>query len=476
MYSINNFIVALPEVIIAVMAMVIMMTGVFLGERFKNLSYGLTQITLIVLILLGGFYFNRENQYAFYGQFHIDNMTIMLKEVIYLVTFFILIYSKAYIKYTNIPRAEFYVLTLLSVLGAMVLVSANNLVTIYIGLELHSLPIYALIAIRRKNYLGAEASFKYFILGAIMSAFLLYGMSFIYGVTGSLDINVISSYLTAHGSYQEVVLLAMVFFIVVGAFKLGAAPFHQWVPDVYVGSPNMATAYLATVPKIAAYGMLFTLLVKGLSVFSVQWSHILIVLAVISIFIGNVVALVQKNIKRMFAYSTVSHVGFVFLALAMTDNAGYAAAMYYIIIYVVMTVGAFGVILLLSQKGNDLQNITDLSGLSSRHPWLAFMMMIILFSMAGIPPFAGFTSKFLIVNSIVAHGYYALAVYILIMSVVASFYYLKVIKVMYFDSNENNLPLVIPKDSLYAITINCLFVLLFGVFPIYLTTAINIIF
>jgi NADH-quinone oxidoreductase subunit N len=309
-----------------------------------------------------------------------------------------------------------------------------------------------------------------------MSAFLLYGMSFIYGVTGTLDINAISSYLATHGNYKEVVLFAVVFFIVVGAFKLGVAPFHQWVPDVYVGSPNMATAYLATVPKIAAYGMLFTLLVKGLSVYSVQWSQILIILAVISIFIGNLVALVQKNIKRMLAYSTISHVGFVFLALAMTDNAGYAAAMYYVIIYVVMTVGAFGVILLLSQKGKDLQEIKELSGLSGKHPWLAFMMMIILFSMAGIPPFAGFTSKFLIVNSVVSHGYYVLAVYILIMSVVASFYYLKVIKAMYFDSSEGGVAPVISRGGLYAITINCLFVLLFGVFPIYLTTAINIIF
>ena len=477
MYSFHSFIIALPEIIIAIMAMVIVLVEVFLGEKYKNISYTLSQITLLTLIVLGVTYFNKENQYAFYGQFHIDNMTILIKEFIYLATFFILVYSRRYIREHNIQVGEFYALTLLSVLGAMVLVSASNLITIYVGLELHSLPIYALIAMHRKNKVGAEAAFKYFILGAIMSAFLLYGMSFIYGVTGSLDINIISSYLTTNTTgYNTVVLVSMVFFIIVASFKLGAAPFHQWVPDVYTGSPNMATAFLATVPKLAAYIMIFTLLVKGLGAFALQWSYILIILSVLSIFIGNIVAVVQTNIKRMLAYSTVSHIGFVFLGLAMHDKIGYAAAMYYMIIYVTMSVGAFGIILLLSQKGHEVQNITDFNGLSKRNPWLAFMMMIILFSMSGIPPFAGFTSKFLIVNGLVDHGYYVLTAYVLVMSVIASYYYLKVLKAMYFDSTSIESKLVISRDGLFMVSINSLFILLFGAFPIYLTSIINIIF
>ncbi len=477
MNTFNDFIPVLPEILVAIMVIVVMMADLFLSEKYKNIAYTLSQLTLVTLAVLGWLYFNRENQYAFGSQFYIDNMTIVLKGFVYLATFFVFIYSRVYIEEHKIPKGEFYVLALLSMLGAMVLISADSLITIYIGLELHSLPLYAMIAMRRKYYPGAEAAVKYFILGAVMSAFLLYGMSFIYGVTGHLDIESIAQYLSTPNEYRMVVLFAMIFFIVVSAFKLGAAPFHQWVPDVYVGSPNMTTAFLATVPKLAAYGMLVTLLTKALPAFSVQWSEVLMVLAIISIFIGNIVALVQKNLKRMFAYSTVSHIGFIFLGLSMVDTLGYAAAMYYVVVYVVMSVGGFGIILLLSQNGKEVQNIDDLSGLNARNSWLAFMMLILMFSMAGVPPFAGFTSKLLVLNSLVQQGHYALTVYVLVMSVIGSFYYLRVIKVMYFDKGkDDDKKIVVHRDGMAAITVNCLLVLLFGVFPVYLTTVINIIY
>ena len=475
--TLHTFIPVLPEILVAVMAMVIMLADLFLSHKYKNITYILSQLTLVVVGIIGWIYFNKENAYAFGYQFYIDNLTILLKGFIYLITFLIFVYSRTYLEENKIPKGEYYVLTLLSMLGAMVLVSAGSLVTIYIGLELLSLPLYALIAMRRDYYPGSEAAIKYFILGAVMSALLLYGMSFIYGITGHLDIVGIAQYFSSSTSdYRMIALFSMVFFIVVSAFKLGAAPFHQWVPDVYVGSPNMTTAYLATVPKIAAYGMLVTLLTKALVAFSVQWSEVLMVLAIISIFIGNIVALVQSNLKRMFAYSTISHVGFIFLGLSMLDSIGYAAAMYYVLVYVIMSVGGFGIIMLLSQKGKEFQEIKDLSGLNKRNAWLAFMMLILMFSMAGVPPFAGFTSKLLVLNSLMQQGHYLLTVYVLLMSVIGSFYYLRVIKVMYFDKCDDDTPIIVSKDGMAAITINCLLVLLFGVFPLYLTALINIIF
>ncbi|MFT6835243.1 MAG: NADH-quinone oxidoreductase subunit N [Francisellaceae bacterium] len=476
--TLSSFIPMLPELFLLVMIIIIMMIDITLSKKYKNITYILSQLTLVFLAVLGWIYFNNETEYAFHGQFYIDNLAILLKGFVYLATFFVFSYSRTYLKKRNMQEGEYYLLVLLSVLGAMVLISSSNLITMYIGLELMSLPLYALIALRINKKQNGEAAIKYFVMGAIASGMLLYGMSFIYGVTGHLNIVEIAQYLTVHGAgeYKIVMLISMVFMIVAISLKLGIAPFHMWVPDVYEGSPNAVLAYLGTVPKLAAFGFMVTVLTQMLPMYEVEWSQILLVLAVISLLLGNIVALVQNNIKRMFGYSTVSHMGFVFLALAMGDNIGYAAAMYYVIVYVVMAVGGFGLILLLSREGFEADKISDFAGLNRRNSWLAFMMLIIMFSMAGIPPFAGFTAKLMVLNSLMQHGHYIVTVYALVISVMAAYYYLRVIKVMYFDEPTDKKLIPVHKVNYIAISINCLIIFLFGIFPIYLTEAINIIY
>ena len=474
----SSLIPVLPEIFLLIMIIVIMMADILLAKIYRNINYILAQLTLVVLGVLGWLYFNEEKALAFHGQFYINNLEILLKGFVYLITFFVFAYSRTYLKKRNMQEGEYYILILCSMLGAMVLISASSLLTMYIGIELLSLPIYALIAIRTYKVQNGEAAIKYFIMGAIASGILLYGMSFIYGITGHLDINQIAHFLSTQGAgeYKTVLLVSMVFMIVAISLKLGAAPFHMWIPDVYEGSPNAVLAYLGTVPKLAAFGFLVTVLTHMLPMYEPEWRQVLLVLAVISLLLGNIVALVQTSIKRMFGYSTVSHIGFVFLALAMGDNIGYAAAMYYIIVYGVMAAGGFGLILLLTREGFEADKIEDYAGLNRRNSWLAFMMLIVLFSMAGIPPFAGFTAKLMVLNALMQSGHYIITCYALVISVIAAFYYLRVIKVMYFDQPTDCSEVPVNKVNYIAISINCLIIFLFGVFPIYLTQAINIIY
>ncbi|MDC0534623.1 NADH-quinone oxidoreductase subunit NuoN [Francisellaceae bacterium] len=474
----SSLIPVLPEIFLLLMIIVIMMADITLAKIYRNITYILSQLTLVVLGVLGWLYFNEEKALAFHGQFYIDNLEILLKGFVYFITFLVFAYSRTYLKKRKMQDGEYYLLILCSVLGAMVLISSSSLLTMYIGLELMSLPIYALIAIRTFKTQNGEAAIKYFVMGAIASGILLYGMSFFYGITGHLDILQIANYLSTNGAgeYKTVMLISMVFMIVAICLKLGAAPFHMWIPDVYEGTPNAVLAYLGTVPKLAAFGFLVTVLTVMLPMYEPEWRQVLLVLAVISLLMGNLVALVQTNIKRMFGYSTVSHIGFVLLALAMGDNIGYAAGMYYIIVYAVMAAGGFGLILLLTREGFEADKIEDYAGLNRRNSWLAFMMLIVLFSMAGIPPFAGFTAKLMVLNTLMQNGHYILTVYALIISVIAAFYYLRVIKVMYFDNPIDTTLIPVNKVNYIAISVNCLIIFLFGVFPIYLTEAVNIIY
>jgi NADH-quinone oxidoreductase subunit N len=475
--SLTDLNVLLPEIILAIMIVVVMMAHLFFSHKQKDIAYILSQLTLVMVFILGWIHYGKGVTHAFEWQVYLSNLSVVLKQFIYLVSFFVFIYAKPYIEDNKMHEGEFYILSLLSILGGAVLVSSYNMITIYIGLELLSLPLYAMVAMRRHSNEGVEAAMKYFILGAVGSAFLLYGMSFIYGVTGSVNLAEIAQYLEQHDKYNQVVTLSMVLFIVTAAFKLGAAPFHQWVPDVYVGSPNAITLYLSSVPKLAAYGLLINLIVYGMAAYSAQWAQIFLVLGVISIFIGNIFALVQRNIKRLLAYSGIAHVGFVFLALSLTNNDGYAAAMYYMVIYVIMSVAGFGMILMLSRKGIEIENIDEFRGMNHRNPWLAFMMMILMFSMAGIPPFAGFTIKLLVLEALVDAHWYGIAIYALAMSVVGAFYYLRIIKAMYFDpASEALSSFTVPRESTTAMTVNCLILLVFGVFPIYLTSMMHSVF
>jgi len=334
-----------------------------------------------------------------------------------------------------------------------------------LGLELLSLSLYAMVAMHRDSAQASEAAMKYFILGAIASGMLLYGMSLIYGATGSLDISEISSSISNSSSDDMVLLLGLTFIIVALAFKLGAVPFHMWIPDVYHGAPTAVTLFISTAPKIAAFAMVMRLLVDGLGGLHVQWQDILVILAMLSIAIGNVVAIAQANIKRMLAYSTISHVGFLFLGILAGTDVGYSAAMFYVLIYALMSLGAFGMVILLSRAGFEADDIADFKGLNERSPWFAFMMLILMFSMAGVPPTVGFYAKLAVLSAVVDIGLVWLAVFGVLFAVVGAFYYLRIIKFMYFEKPDDDTPLETDFDMRAVMSANGLVVLALGIYP-----------
>lgn len=478
--SLQTWVALLPELILSGMILLILLADLFLGHICRFIAYGLSQLTLIALIVIGCIFLDHHIHGSYLnGQLNVTSLTILLMIVISICNFFVFIYSRKYIEDHSMMRLEYYLLSLLSTLGAFVLVQALSLITIFIGLELLSLPLYAMIAMRRNYLKGAEASIKYLIMGALATAILLYGMSFVYGLTGSLNVTEIANALSNTSSDNHLlVLFSMILFILAVAFKLGAAPFHMWLPDVYDGSPNAVTAYLASVPKVAGYGMLIILTFHLLPAYGKYWADVLMIIGVLSILIGNTAALVQKNLKRMIGYSTVAHVGFVFLALSVgqTETMGLGAALYYVIVYVINAVAVFGIIMILSKKGFEAENLKDFAGLNQRHSWLAFMMLILFLSLAGIPPLAGFTIKLLVINVLMTNGAYYLAIFALIMSVIGAYYYLRVIRVVYFEKPETT-DVIRPKaDALIAVSVNCLAILVFGVLPFYTTELIKLIY
>lgn len=471
----SNIVTILPEITIGIAVLVVMLADLFLGKLIKNISYIVTQFFLIITAWVLLISLRSHIYFGFEGHTSSNELTFVLQEFIVLVAFLIFIYCKEYLEDRNLPQGEFYILSLLSILGAMVLTSAHSLLTIYIGLELLSLPLYALLAIRRDFARGAEAAIKYFVLGAIASGLLLYGMSFIYGVTGSLDLSEIGNYLaTPNEAHKKIVLIAMVLMITTATFKLGAVPFHMWVPDVYEGSPNAVTVFLASVPKVAAFAMLVNILMIGMPSQFFAWSKVLTVLAVISIFFGNLMALAQQNLKRMLGYSTISHIGFVLIALILNPQAfAITTSLFYVIVYVLMSAAAFGVLIVLSVRGNEVENIADFAGLNQRNPWIAFIMLLVMFSMAGIPPLSGFTAKLFVIMGLIDSGHLVLGIYALIMSVIACYYYLRVIKSMYFDLPENKTLVYANKITLFGLSINAGLILLLGIFPAFLVTLIS---
>jgi NADH-quinone oxidoreductase subunit N len=370
---------------------------------------------------------------ALADMFVVDPMGQVLKVVTLVVVTVAFIYSEEYLRQRKILKGEYYVLGLFATLGILVLISAANLISIYLGLEVLSLSLYAMVAFDRDSGTGAEAAIKYFVLGALASGTLLYGMSIVYGVTGSLDLGTIALSLR-EGAAQNVGLLFGLSFIIVGiAFKFGAVPFHMWIPDVYQGAPTCVTLFVGSAPKIGSFALTMRLLAQGLAPSQPDWTEMLIVLAVLSIVIGNVVAIAQANLKRMLAYSTISHVGFILLGILSGTQQGYRAAMYYTITYVIMATGSFGMILLLSRQGFEADKLEDFKGLNSRSPWFAAMMAMLMFSTAGVPPFVGFWAKLGVIQAVLAEGYTWIAVVAVLFSVVGAFYYLRIIKLMYFD-------------------------------------------
>jgi len=355
-------------------------------------------------------------------------------------------------------------------LGMMVMVSANSFLTLYLGLELLALSLYTLVAFDRDSPNGAEAAMKYFVLGALGSGLLLYGLSMLYGATGSLELGAVAGAVALQGATNQVLVFGLVLVVIGIGFKFGAVPFHMWVPDTYQGAPNPVVLFLGSAPKIAAFALAFRLLVDGLGALHEEWQGMLIILAIISMAVGNIVAIAQTNIKRMLAYSTISHVGFIFLGLIGGNGEAYSAAMFYAIVYALMAAGGFGLLVMMSREGYEVERLEDLKGLNERDSWQAAMMALVMFSMAGVPPTVGFMAKLLVLEAVISVGLWWLALVAVFFSIIGAFYYLRVIKIMYFDKPETAEPLVFGTGARLALSINGLAILLLGLFPAVLLT------
>lgn len=465
-FTMPDFMSALPEMFLLGMVCFILLLDLFLSERNRVVTYLLAQSTLLGALLLTVSLYEEGRALTFSDTFVHDPMGSVLKVFIYLATFLVFLYAKDYLRARNMFKGEFYVLGLFGVLGMNVLVSAHSLLTIYLGLELLSLSMYAMVALQRDAVPASEAAMKYFVLGAMASAMLLYGMSMLYGITGSLDLGQINTSTAALENNTMLLTFALVFIVIGVAFKLGAVPFHMWLPDVYHGAPTAVTLYLSSAPKLAAFAMLMRLLVDGLAGLQAQWEGMLILLTVLSLAAGNIIAIAQTNLKRMLAYSAISHVGFLLLGVLSGTQAGYAAAMFYAIVYVIMGLGGFGMIVLLSRAGFEADTIDDFKGLNERSPWFALMMLILMFSMAGVPPFLGFWSKLAVIQAALGADLVWLAAVAVVFSVIGAYYYLRVVKVMYFDKADSVAPVVSAAlDLRVVLSANSLAVLGLGLFP-----------
>ena len=410
-------------------------------------------------------------QYGFSNMFVVDQMATLLKIALLMAVAVVIIYSRSYLATRKLFSGEFICLILFATLGMMVMVSANHFVTLYLGLELLALSSYALVALNRDSARSTEAAMKYFILGALASGLLLYGISMVYGATGSLDVSKVAAIVSGSRANDPLLTFGLVFIVAGLAFKLGAVPFHMWVPDVYDGAPTAITLFIASAPKIAAFGFVIRILADALAGATEDWQGMLIILAVLSMAIGNIVAISQTSMKRMLAYSTISHMGFLLLGILAGTNNGYASAMFYIVTYTLTTLAAFGIMLLLSRDGFEADKIDDFKGLNQRSPFHALLMLFVMFSMAGIPVFVGFWAKLSVLEAALNAGFPWLVVFSVLMSVIGAFYYLRVVKVMYFDKPTDTAPLVAPFEMRAVLAVNAFAVLALGLVPGALMTA-----
>ena len=464
---------AYPELFLLTMACAILLVDVIMGAASRALVAALSLLTLFGCAALTTLTATGELTTTFSNMFIDDAFADLLKMLVYASVAAVLVYSRGYLRDRGLDKAEYYLLVLFATLGMMVMISAGHFLTVYLGLELMSLSIYALVAMDRDSARSTEAAMKYFILGALASGLLLYGMSMMYGATGTLIINDVLHAL-ATGQANGIVLVFGLVFLVSGlAFKLGAVPFHMWVPDVYHGAPTPMTLFISTAPKLAAFAMIMRLLVFGTIPLAEQWQPMLLVMAVLSIIVGNLAAIAQTNIKRMLAYSAISHMGFMLLAFTTGVFNGHAAlaleaytsAFYYVVAYVLMSLAGFGMLLMLSRAGYDVETLEDFKGLNQRSPWYAAVMMMTMFSMAGIPFFVGFFAKFSVLLSAVAAGLVWVAVIAVAFSLVGAFYYLRVVKLMYFDAPNDVAPINASIDMRVLLSLNGLAIAVFGLFP-----------
>ncbi|MBZ0105362.1 MAG: NADH-quinone oxidoreductase subunit NuoN [Sulfuricella denitrificans] len=464
-FPMPNLTPALPEIFVLVMVSLILVIDLFLSAKNRFITYALTQITLLGAAWITVSTHGSAPQYTFSNMFVDDAMSDVLKLMSYIAVSVVLVYSRSYISLRGMFRGEFFALVLFAMLGMMVMISANHFLVLYMGLELLSLSLYAMVALQRDSAISTEAAMKYFVLGALASGLLLYGMSMLYGATGSLNINQVATVIQNTTGNHVVLTFGLVFIVAGLAFKLGVVPFHMWIPDVYQGAPTAVTLFIGSAPKIAAFAFVTRLLVDGLQGLVHDWQGMLVIMAFLSMAIGNITAIAQTNIKRMLAYSTISHMGFMLLGFLSGSLNGYSSSMFYVLVYVLMSLGGFGMVMLMSRKGFEAENLDDFKGLNQRSPWYAFMMLLLMFSMAGIPPTVGFYAKLSVLQAALQAGFIWLVVAAVLFSVIGAFYYLRIIKLMYFDSPVDETPIRPEGDMAMLMSTNGLAVLALGILP-----------
>ncbi len=460
-----NFVSVLPEAFVLAAACAILVLDVFLPDRLRHWSYWATQMTLVVAAWLIVATAGVEPVRAVNGMVIDDMLSDLFRFFTCVAVALTLVYSRDYLEARGLFRGETFVLALTTLLGMLVMIAAGNFVTLYMGLELQALSLYAMVAMHRTSKRASEAAMKYFVLGALASGMLLYGMSMIYGATGSLDlVRVGEAVLSGQGN--RVILVFGLVFVVSGiGFKLGAVPYHMWIPDVYDGAPTAVTLLIGTAPKLAAFAFMMRLLATALSGLEFDWQGMLLILSLLSMILGNLIAIAQSNIKRMLAYSTIANMGFMLMGFLAANLDGYSAAMFYAVAYVLTSLASFGIVMLLSRAGFEADRIDDFRGLNRRSPWWALMMLLVMFSLAGIPPTVGFYAKFSVIMSAVGAGFTWLAVVAVLTSVVGAFYYLRIVKLMYFDDPTDTEAILARGDSRVLLSVNGLAILLLGVFP-----------
>ncbi|WP_029933968.1 NADH-quinone oxidoreductase subunit NuoN [Thiomicrospira pelophila] len=468
-FVIPDFMPAIPEIVLLTLASFILIADTMWSKRFVNATYYATQFTLFLVGILILISFTTAPVVTFDQSFVRDAFADVLKIFIVIVSLGVFLFSREYLKQNDFYKGEFFTLGLFAILGMFVMVSAYNFITLFVGLEIMSLAMYAMIAMQRDSSKATEAAIKYFVLGALATGLLLYGLSMIYGATGSLTIPEVKS-IVESGKADSVVLAFGVVFIVIGlGFKLGAVPFHMWVPDVYHGSPTAVTLFIGAAPKIAAFAIVYRLLVDGVPGLVLDWQPLLIIMAVLSMVVGTVIAIAQTNFKRLLAYSGIAHIGFLLLGFIAATPEGYSAAMFYVLVYALTSVAAFGMIITLARTGFEFDEIKDFKGLNQRNPWLAAMMLIIMFSMAGIPPFIGFYAKVVVLQEVITAGFVWLAIVGVVTAVAGAFYYLRVVKVMYFDSSPVDGELkATTKEMAAGVSVFSLALLVLGLMPAWL--------
>ena len=466
-FSLLDLAPAAAEIFLLAAVCAILVVDLFLRDDQRFATYLLTQASLVTAALVIGLSAVEDVVYAFNGMFVDDPMADVLKIAVCIAVATMLAYSREYLGPRGMNRGEFFVLALFATLGMMVMISANHFLVLYLGLELLSLSLYAMVALARDSARSTEAAMKYFVLGALASGLLLYGMSMIYGATGSLEVTEVAGRIYEGEALPTILLFGLVFIVAGVAFKLGAVPFHMWVPDVYHGAPTAATLLIGTAPKLAAFAFVMRLLVEALGIgrLLAEWQQMFVLLAAASLLLGNVVAIAQTNLKRMLAYSTISHMGFLLLGLLAGTMQGFGAAMFYVIVYALMGLGAFGMILLLSRAGFEAEELEDFRGLNQRSPWYAFMMLLLMFSMAGIPPTVGFWAKLFVLQAALSVGHLWLVVFAVLTSLVGAYYYLRVVRLMYFEDAVETAPIAPRADMRALLSVNGLAVLVFGLMP-----------